>query len=139
MFIYSPGSGGSVRSNNTSSVMNLTNTGSFNSSMELAGIKLRSRLSSIGSGSAYTLPNINSGRESYDDDEEEQKDYVVFDEKLLKSRENTQKTSKTNKILTTQETIEFGTSKLIFDDENPIKSLIKKIPSLCCEVKHKKF
>ena len=119
--------------------MNLTNAGSFDSSMEITGIKLKSRLSSIGSGSAYTLPNINSGRESYDDDDEEQKDYVVFDERLLKSRENTQKTSKTNKILTTQETIEFGTSKLIFDDENPIKLLIKNIPSLCCEVKHKKF
>jgi hypothetical protein len=97
-------------------------------------LKFRSRLSSIGSASAYTFPN--SGGESQDD--EEQKDYVVFDGNLMKSQTINSKNTKTQHTMK-QEMIESTTSRFIFDDENPIKQLLKTIIPLCGEVKHFKF
>ena len=98
--------------------------------MEFTKIRsVGSRSGCSSSGSAYTLPNSN--RDSGIGDEEEQKDYVVFDENF-----NPDDWKNVPKMLESHQTF---TSKMIFEDDNPVKVLIKSVIPLCCEVKHSKF
>lgn len=126
---------GSPRSNDSSAILNLTQNSIASSFMELNKLKsgsfLGSRMSSA--GSAYTLPN--SPKDSMDDDEE-QKDYVVFDELLSHTKAKT--IGENNKMCESTRELTH-TSNMIFEDDNPVKFLMKSLKPMCFQVKHCKF
>ena len=99
------------------------------SSLEMT--KFKSIGSRSGSISCYTMPRsgVLSKRESFE--KEEHKDYVV-DEKF--PEENT--SVGVQRINEHKLTV---TNGMIFEDDNPVKNLMKRLMPLCFEVKHSKF
>lgn len=106
-------------------------TNSISSSLEI--MRLRSGSFKCSSAnSAYTLANI--GNES-DVENEEEKDYIVFDPNFLKKNGSKQ----TEGEKTYESTTNTLTTKMIFEDDNPVFLLMKSIIPFCSQVKHCKF
>lgn len=110
LFIYTHTS---QKSNNSSAVLNMTQRSNGSSFLEFGKLKSGSFMASS-SGSVY----------SSWDDVEEIKDYVVFDEKCL-----TTKKTEDSPIKIFEKANSF-TSRMIFEEENPISNLMQTLTPL---------